>query len=179
MGPVDHPAPHHREPPSTYRRRRVAVGLAAVAMIVIAVLLVGRLGGAPDATSATETTGTAPGTAGGPGDSDDSDATDTAGALASTTTTTALVIPGFASPQDYLACVKERESRGDYAAVSPDGQFFGAYQIDQVTWNNTTQHAGLTYLYDIQPNLVAPADQDTLAMALLEWQGTSPWAGDC
>jgi hypothetical protein len=93
--------------------------------------------------------------------------------------TTQVVVPGFATPQDYLACVRETESRDEYTAVSPSGEYFGAYQIDQTTWNNTVEHAGLTSLYDVQPNEATPADQDEVAMALLEWQGTSPWAGDC
>jgi len=150
--------------------------MASLALVAMVVLLAVRLRGDVDApagpSASAETTGTTAGPA--PISAGESGAAD-----ASSTTTTALVIPGFASPQDYLACVKDRESRGDYAAVSPDGQFFGAYQIDQVTWNNTAQHAGLLDISGIQPNLAAPADQDTLAMALLEWQGTSPWAGDC
>ena len=171
-------APHHRESATTYRRRRIGAALVGVAVLVVAIALLTRCGAEVEglvagptgsgttepATDGADGTGSDPGGGAGP---------------SSTTTTTALVIPGFATPQDYLACVKDRESRGDYAAVSPDGQFFGAYQIDQVTWNNTSVHAGLTSLYQVQPNLAAPADQDTLAMALLEWQGTSPWAGDC
>lgn len=173
----DHATPHHREEPATYRRRRVVAGAASLALVALLVLLASRLSGEvepPAGPSASaETTGTAADPAPAvSGEVNDDDA-------GGSTTTTAFEIPGFASPQDYLACVKERESRGDYAAESPDGQFFGAYQIDQVTWNNTAQHAGLLGVYAVQPNLAAPADQDALAMALLEWQGTTPWAGDC
>lgn len=100
-------------------------------------------------------------------------------ATSGATTTTAVVVPGFATPADYLACVREHESDDEYTAVSPSGSFFGAYQIDQQTWNNTVQHAGLTSLYDVQPNEATPASQDEVAMALLQWQGTAPWAGDC
>ena len=168
----EHHAPGRTESAATYRHRRIAAGAGLALVLAVVVLGLIRLTAGSEATDALEppgstavpTTGVAPG---GDGDGDPS------------TTTTALVIPGFASPQAYLACVKDRESRGDYSAVSPDGQFFGAYQIDQVTWNNTAQHAGMLNVYEIQPNLAAPADQDALAMALLEWQGTSPWAGDC
>jgi hypothetical protein len=94
-------------------------------------------------------------------------------------TTTLVSVPGFATAQDYLACVRQAESDGEYSVVSPSGLYFGAYQIDQTTWNNTVLHAGLTSLYDVQPNEATPASQDEVAMALLQWQGTSPWAGDC
>jgi len=100
-------------------------------------------------------------------------------APALSTTTTMVTVPGFATAQDYLACVRQQESRDEYDAVSASGSFFGAYQIDQVTWNNTVEHAGLTSLYDVQPNEATPAAQDEVAMALLQWQGTTPWAGDC
>jgi hypothetical protein len=177
MADAEHPL-HHRESPATYRRRRIAAGFGALAAVGLAAVLLVRLGAdAEEARIGTEAPATSAGTVGTTvGTTVDGSEP---GAGASTTSTTALVIPGFATPQDYLACVKDRESRGDYTAVSPDGQFFGAYQIDQVTWNNTAVHAGLTNLYQVQPNLALPSDQDTLAMALLEWQGTSPWAGDC
>lgn len=166
---------HHRESAATYRRRRVAVAAIGLVVVGLAVVLLTRCGAEVDDIVAG---GSSPGTTEVEAD-DDTGGADGSGATSADSTTTALVIPGFATPQDYLACVKERESRGDYTAVSPDGMFFGAYQIDQVTWNNTTVHAGLTSLYEVQPNLALPADQDTVAMALLEWQGTSPWAGDC
>lgn len=95
-------------------------------------------------------------------------------APAASTTTTA-----DAEDVQFLACVRETESRGDYSAVSASGAYFGAYQFDQQTWNNTVQHANLPGLADVQPNLATPAAQDQVAMALLQWQGTSPWAGDC
>lgn len=172
MDPTHEPHEHHEAvTAATYRRRRAVAAAGLVAVVAVAVLGLVRLTAGGEATEALEPPGsTAP--------ASDADTTGDVGA-GDPSTTTALAIPGFATPQDYLACVKETESRGDYAAVSPDGRFFGAYQIDQVTWNNTAQHAGLLDVDDIQPNLAAPADQDQLALALLEWQGTSPWAGDC
>lgn len=167
-----HHLPDRAASAATYRRRRIVAGAGLALVLAVVVLGLVRLTAGGEATEALEP----PGSTAVP-TSDDAPAD--AGDTEPSTTTTALVIPGFATPQDYLACVKETESRGDYSAVSPDGQFFGAYQIDQVTWNNTAQHAGLLNVYDIQPNLAAPADQDQLALALLTWQGTSPWAGDC
>lgn len=81
--------------------------------------------------------------------------------------------------QQFLACVRQTESRGNYTAVSSTGQAFGAYQITQQTWNNTVQHYGYTSLYGVQPNYATPSDQDAVAAALLEWQGTSPWTDGC
>ena len=56
---------------------------------------------------------------------------------------------------------------------------FGAYQLTQDAWDETAQHAGYTDLQGIQPNLTLPADQDKMAMALLEWKGEEPWTGSC
>jgi hypothetical protein len=77
-----------------------------------------------------------------------------------------------------LACLRTNESQNEYAVVSPSGEFFGAYQFDQQTWNNTAEHAGLTSLVGTQPNLASAAQQDEVALALLQWQGTWPWNGD-
>lgn len=88
--------------------------------------------------------------------------------------------PSSATPQQQqlLACISWNESRNEYGAVSPDGTAFGAYQITQQTWNETAEHAGYTNLVGVQPNYATPAQQDEVALALLEWQGTSPWNGD-
>jgi hypothetical protein len=79
---------------------------------------------------------------------------------------------------ELLSCIRYNESRGEYNAVSANGQYFGAYQFDQQTWNNTAQYAGYTNLVGVQPNEASPADQDAVALALLQWQGTWPWNGD-
>ncbi len=110
------------------------------------------------------------------------------GPAASTTSTTApstatideagVEVP-LTDAEEFLACVKERESGGDYAAVGPGGLAFGAYQLTQDAWDETTAHAGFTDLEGIQPNLTLPADQDKVAMALLEWKGEEPWTGSC
>ncbi|MBI2703801.1 MAG: transglycosylase family protein [Actinobacteria bacterium] len=86
--------------------------------------------------------------------------------------------PVAAEQAQVLACLRQNESGDEYDAVSASGEFFGAYQFDQQTWNNTAEHAGYSNLVGVQPNLAAPADQDAVALALLEWQGTWPWNGD-
>lgn len=80
---------------------------------------------------------------------------------------------------EFLACVKERESGGDYSAVGPGGVAFGAYQLTQDAWDETARHAGYTDLEGIRPNETLPADQDKMALALLEWKGEEPWTGSC
>jgi hypothetical protein len=189
-----------RESPATYRRRRLTVAVVAVVLLAATVELSTRLrgdvdqvvvevagrttaepstgGGTTDEAATDDTTDPAtPPTTGGPmtGDPATSSTLPAAGAPATTTAGVA----GFSSPYEFLACVRARESRGDYAAVSPGGGFFGAYQIDQVTWDSTAEHSGLSHLRGLQPNLAAPASQDLIAMALLQWQGTGPWAGGC
>lgn len=79
----------------------------------------------------------------------------------------------------FLACVKRRESGGNYGAVSPGGTYRGAYQFYQGSWDNTARHAGRPDLVGVPPNLASPADQDAMALALLQWVGRSPWGGYC
>ena len=158
---------HHdgAEPPGPWHGPAFVV-LVLFTVVVLGALVLHRNNPTASSASAATTSGTAPGGAptsnGAPGP-----------------TTTQVTVPGFATPQDYLACIRQDESRDEYDAVSPSGEYFGAYQMDQTTWNNTVLHAGLTSLYDVQPNEATPADQDEVAMALLQWQGTTPWAGDC
>ena len=159
--------------------------MVAAALVVVVVLAGARLGGDVEGqvveTAAAETATTA-GTDPGPSTEDPSTTTEPAGATAPTTgqtVTSATGVAGFASSSEFLACVRARESRGNYAAVSAGGGFFGAYQIDQVTWDNTAEHAGLSSLRGIQPNLASPASQDAIALALLQGQGAGPWAGGC
>ena len=78
----------------------------------------------------------------------------------------------------FLACVKQHESGGNYGAVNPNGQYFGAYQFGQPTWNATANHAGRLDLVNVRPDHAAPADQDAMARVLYEWQGQTPWDGD-
>lgn len=78
-----------------------------------------------------------------------------------------------------LACIRQRESGGNYSIVSAGGTYMGAYQFAQSTWNSTANHAGRPDLVGVRPNLASPADQDALALHLLNWQGLAPWGGYC
>ena len=101
--------------------------------------------------------------------------------------TTAKPAPAYVPPAPaasgsdaaFLACVKQRESGGNYGAVSPGGTYRGAYQFYQGSWDNTARHAGRSDLVGVPPNLASPADQDAMALALLHWVGRSPWGGYC
>jgi len=78
----------------------------------------------------------------------------------------------------FLQCVVQAESGGNYAAVSPDGQYMGAFQFDQPTWNYAAQAAGRPDLVGIPPNETSKPDQDTAAVALYSLDGERPWLGD-
>ena len=78
----------------------------------------------------------------------------------------------------YLQCVVRAESRGNYRAVSPDGQYMGAFQFSQPTWNMAARAAGRPNLVGVRPNLASKADQDALAVALFALDGEQPWLGD-
>lgn len=84
---------------------------------------------------------------------------------------------GGAPANGFLACVRNRESHGNYSVHSPGGTYRGAYQFSQSTWNNTASHAGRGDLVGQDPASVSPADQDAMAASLYAWQGRSPWAG--
>jgi len=79
----------------------------------------------------------------------------------------------------FLACIRNRESHGNYGAVSSGGTYRGAYQFSQSSWDSSAAHAGRSDLVGQLPNLVAPADQDAVAYALYQWQGAAPWGGAC
>jgi len=79
----------------------------------------------------------------------------------------------------FLSCTRHRESRGNYSVVNPSGPYLGAYQFLQSTWNVTAQHAGRTELVGVPPNVASVYDQDDMAWALYQWQGTGPWGGAC
>ena len=79
----------------------------------------------------------------------------------------------------FLACVRQRESGGNYSISSGDGLYRGAYQFHQQTWNSTAAHAGRSDLVGRDPASVAPGDQDAMAAHLYGWQGSAPWGGAC
>lgn len=79
----------------------------------------------------------------------------------------------------FLTCVVQAESSGDYKAVSPTGQYMGAFQFSQPTWNEAAQLAGLPQLIGVAPNDASPRDQDLLAIALYDADGEQPWYDPC
>jgi hypothetical protein len=80
---------------------------------------------------------------------------------------------------DVLACIKQRESRGQYGAVNGSSGAAGAYQFMPSTWNKTATNAGRTDLVGVNPANASVADQDAMARHLLAWQGLGPWGGGC
>jgi hypothetical protein len=89
--------------------------------------------------------------------------------------------PPDLSGHPFLSCTRKHESdtSGGYRAVSASGTYRGAYQFSQSTWNSTAREAGRPDLVGVDPATAAPADQDTLALLLYQWQGSSPWGGRC
>jgi hypothetical protein len=80
---------------------------------------------------------------------------------------------------EFMECVRWRESRNNYGAVDPSGQFMGAYQIYQGGWDAVARSIGRADLVGVPPHRAAPADQDTVAINMLRQYGTSPWGGTC
>jgi hypothetical protein len=81
--------------------------------------------------------------------------------------------------EPFLVCTRTRESGGNYAAYNPAGPYMGAYQFLQTTWNSAANHAGRTDLVAVPPHTASPYDQDDVAWALYQWQGSRPWGGRC
>ncbi len=90
--------------------------------------------------------------------------------------TTVAVPPSAAA---VLACIRQRESGGNYSAVSANGVYRGAYQFSQATWDGAARLAGRPDLVGVPPNLVSPANQDAVALAEYEAAGLAPWGGHC
>jgi hypothetical protein len=87
--------------------------------------------------------------------------------------------PLNSSDAAFMACIRERESHGDYSAVDPSGQFMGAYQIYQGGWDSIASSIGRTDLVGVRPHHASAADQDTVAFAMLAKLGRSPWNYAC
>ena len=79
----------------------------------------------------------------------------------------------------FLACIRARESHGDYTAVSANGLYRGAYQFTQSSWDLAATHAGRKDLVGVPPNEASPADQDAMALELYDMLGSAPWGGAC
>jgi hypothetical protein len=80
------------------------------------------------------------------------------------------------SPGGFLACVRQRESGGDYGAVNRHSGTAGAYQFMPGTWNSTASSAGRPDLVGVNPAAASPADQDAMAQHLYATRGASPWS---
>ncbi len=86
---------------------------------------------------------------------------------------------GDPSLPPFLQCVLQRESGGNYGAVSPGGTYMGGFQFSQATWNEAAELAGMPQLINVPPNEATPAEQDDLALALYRADGEQPWNDSC
>jgi hypothetical protein len=81
---------------------------------------------------------------------------------------------------DFLSCVRNRESGGDYSIHNTGGSgASGAYQFMPGTWNSIASSSGRADLVGVDPAAASPADQDAMAQALYSQQGSAPWGGYC
>jgi hypothetical protein len=84
------------------------------------------------------------------------------------------------NPGGFLACVRQRESGGNYGIYNAGGSgAAGAYQFLPGTWNGIAASSGRTDLVGVDPAQASPADQDAMAQALYAQQGSAPWGGEC
>lgn len=67
----------------------------------------------------------------------------------------------------HLASIRACESGGSYRAVSPSGQYRGAYQFDRRTWGSVGGSG--------DPAAASPAEQDMRAARLYARRGAQPW----
>ncbi len=79
----------------------------------------------------------------------------------------------------FLQCVVQHESGGNYQVSSPTGQYMGAFQFSQSTWNEAASLAGRPTLIGVPPNQASAAAQDALAVALYSADGGSAWYDPC
>jgi hypothetical protein len=85
-----------------------------------------------------------------------------------------------------LVCTRSHESShtpplydDGYRAISPSGQYRGAYQFSRSTWDSTARHANRSDLVGLDPASASMLDQDLMATHLYGWQGADPWMGRC
>jgi hypothetical protein len=99
---------------------------------------------------------------------------------ASSGATLAPVYSSGASNGDFLACVRNRESGGNYSVYNAGGSgAAGAYQFLPGTWYSIAEAVGRGDLVGVDPAQASPADQDAMAAALYAQQGSAPWGGSC
>ena len=88
--------------------------------------------------------------------------------------------PSSEADGDFLSCVRERESRGDYTVHNSEGSgASGAYQFLPGTWSSIADSVGRSDLVGMDPADASPEDQDAMAAALYAQQGAGPWGGGC
>ena len=75
---------------------------------------------------------------------------------------------------ELLSCLAKKESNANYQDDTGNG-YHGAYQFLQSTWDAVARHVGRPDLVGVNPAHVAPATQDMLALALLQWCGLGQW----
>jgi hypothetical protein len=96
-----------------------------------------------------------------------------------TTTTTAVQPVPTVKVNDFFECIRHRESRGNYGAISSSGTFMGAYQIYQGGWNTFAARIDRHDLIGVPPHTALPTDQDAVALAMYNELGAKPWGGAC
>ena len=81
----------------------------------------------------------------------------------------------------FLVCTRYNESiyAGGYGAKSPGGQYRGAYQFDQTTWDTVARHLGRFELVGVDVATTPSWIQDLFAYTLYKWQGASHWNYRC
>jgi hypothetical protein len=89
-------------------------------------------------------------------------------------------VSSSSNPGDFLSCVRQRESGGNYGVYNSGGSgAAGAYQFMPGTWNGIAASSGRSDLVGVDPAQASPADQDAMAQALYAQQGSAPWGGGC
>jgi hypothetical protein len=78
---------------------------------------------------------------------------------------------------DCLGSIKDRESGGNYEAVSSSGTYRGAYQFDQRTWDSNAAASGRPDLVGTDPAAADSASQDQVAADTYSRRGSQPWGG--
>ena len=76
-------------------------------------------------------------------------------------------VPSSSGGGGNLAAIRACESSGNYAAVSADGLYRGAYQFDRPTWQSVGGSG--------DPATASAAEQDARAAQLLSQRGSNPW----
>lgn len=75
---------------------------------------------------------------------------------------------------DDLSNLRACESTDNYSAVSASGQYRGAYQFDQATWDAVAGRH-FPWLVGRDPANVEPWWQDAMTRALWSERGSDPW----